>query len=227
MTTVRKKVLLLIPTLKGGGAERFFSILLRHLDRTWFEPHLALLRAEGEYLRDLPDDVKVHDLECSRGRYAPPGLVRLVWKLRPQAVLSTSPQANMALTLSVPFLPHGTRVLLSEDSMPSASLKDGVAHPRIWTWLYRHLYKRADKVVCLCDAMMDDLALHFDVPRENLMRIYYPVDLQRVRELADSQGNPYAGPGPGFERFSPRRVLPSSARGRCSLSLPSRRKAWA
>jgi glycosyltransferase involved in cell wall biosynthesis len=196
MTTVRKKVLLLIPTLKGGGAERFFSILLRHLDRTSFEPHLALLRAEGEYLRDLPDDVKVHDLECSRGRYAPPGLVRLVWKLRPQAVLSTSPQANMALTLSSPFLPRGTRVLLSEANMPSAELEDGVAHPRLWTWLYRHLYKRADKVVCLCDAMMDDLALHFDVPREKLMRIYYPVDLQRVRESADSEGNPFAGPGP-------------------------------
>jgi glycosyltransferase involved in cell wall biosynthesis len=196
MTTVRKKVLLLIPTLKGGGAERFFSILLRHLDRTSFEPHLALLRAEGEYLRDLPDDVKVHDLECSRARYAPPGLVRLIWKLRPQAVLSTSPQANMALTLSSPFLPHGTRVLLSEANMPSADLKDGVAHPQLWTWFYRHLYKRADKVVCLCDAMMDDLALHFDVPREKLMRIYYPVDLQRVRELADSEGNPFAGPGP-------------------------------
>jgi glycosyltransferase involved in cell wall biosynthesis len=196
MTTVRKKVLLLIPTLKGGGAERFFSILLRHLDRNSFEPHLALLRAEGEYLRDLPDDVKVHDLGCSRGRYAPPGLVRLVWKLRPKAVLSTSPQANMALTLSAPFLPRGTRVLLSEANMPSAELEDGVAHPQLWTWLYRNLYKRADKIVCLCDAMMDDLALRFNVPREKMMRIYYPVDIQRVRELADSEGNPYAGAGP-------------------------------
>jgi glycosyltransferase involved in cell wall biosynthesis len=196
MTAGRKRILFLIPSLRGGGAERFFSILLRHLDRTSFEPHLALLRAEGEYLRDLPDDVVVHDLECSRARYAPPGLLRLIWKLRPQAVLSTSPQTNMALTLSAPFLPHGTRVLLSESNMPSAELEDGVAHPRLWAWLYRHLYKRADKVVCLCDAMMDDLALHFNVPREKLTRIYYPVDLERVRELADSQGNPFAGPGP-------------------------------
>jgi glycosyltransferase involved in cell wall biosynthesis len=94
------------------------------------------------------------------------------------------------------LLPQGTRVFLSEDSMASASLKDGASHPRLWAWLYRHLYKRADKIVCLCDSMMDDLALHFDVPREKLMRIYYPVDFQRVRELAESAGDLYAGPGP-------------------------------
>ena len=95
MSTAPKKVLLLIPTLKGGGAERFFSILLRHLDRSSFEPHLALLQAEGEYLRDLPSDVVVHDLACSRARYAPPGIVRLVWKLRPREPVIANPFGSM------------------------------------------------------------------------------------------------------------------------------------
>jgi hypothetical protein len=196
MNAARKKLLLLIPSLREGGAERFFSILLRHLDRTSFEPHLALLEAEGEYLQEIPSDVVVHDLRCSRARYAPPAILRLVWRLKPHAVLSTLPQTNIALTLSTPFLPRGTRVFLSEASMPSVALKDGAAHPRLWTWLYRRFYRRADKVVCLCDSMIDDLATHFHVPREKLIRIYYPVDLARVQELAEAMENPYAGPGP-------------------------------
>src|SRR5713101_3989469 len=119
MTSGRKRILLLIPNLAGGGAERFFSILLRHLDRNCFEPHLALLQAQGEYMRDVPEDVVVHDLKCSRSRYALPGLVRLIWKLRPQTVLSTLPPTNVALVLSRPFLPRGTRLLLSEAVLAS------------------------------------------------------------------------------------------------------------
>ncbi len=198
MTVGRKKVLFLIPNLKGGGAERFFCILLRHLDRGSFELHLALLQAKGEYLQDLPADVAVHDLKCSRGRYALPAIIRLAWKLRPDVVFSTLPQTNVALIVSKPFLPRGVRILLAEAALASAALQDQaeVAHPRIWKWLYRHLYKRADKVVCLSESMIDDLAVNFNVPREKLTRIYYPMDFDRVRELAEAGDNPYAGPGP-------------------------------
>lgn len=196
MTSRRKKVLLLIPSLVGGGAERFFSTLLRHLDRDRFEPHLALLRAEGEYMRDVPEDVVVHDLKVSRGRYAPPGLVRLIWKVRPHAVLSTLPPTNVALTLSRPLLPRGTKLLLSEAIHNSADLQGDYPSPRFWAWLYRHLYKRADKVACLSQSMVDDMALNFNVPRGKLVRIYYPLDVQRVRDLAEGGGNPYSGPGP-------------------------------
>jgi glycosyltransferase involved in cell wall biosynthesis len=197
MTAGRKKtILLLIPTLAGGGAERFFSILLRHVDRNCFEPHLAVLQAQGEYLQELPADVVVHDLKCSRGRYALPGIVRLIWKVRPQAVLSTLPPTNVALTLSKPCLPRGTRLLLSEAIHNSGDLQGDHPSPRLWAWLYRHLYKRADKVICLSQSMVDDMAVNFNVPREKLVRIYYPVDVQRVRDLAEGGGNPYSGPGP-------------------------------
>jgi glycosyltransferase involved in cell wall biosynthesis len=135
-------------------------------------------------------------LKCSRVRYAVPGIVRLIWKLQPHAVLSTLGNTNVALTLVRPFLPRRARLLLSEAALTSALLKEESGNPRVWTWLIRHSYKRADKVVCLSLSMIDDLALNFDVPREKLVRIYYPVDLQHVWDSAEVGGNPYAGPGP-------------------------------
>ena len=72
MTTDRKKVLFLLPSLAGGGAERVFTVLLRHLDRERFELHLGLLEAQGAYMETIPEDIILHHLQVSRVRYALP-----------------------------------------------------------------------------------------------------------------------------------------------------------
>jgi len=192
----RRRVLLLVPTLSGGGAERMFSNLLRHLDRSRFELHLAVLQPQGAYMVDIPGDVQIHDLDVPRTRYALPAIVKLVRKIKPHAVLSTLGHLNCALVLAKPFLPHGTRVLIRQAAMASALLPEETRHPQVWAWLYRRLYKRADTVVCLSDSMVDDMAEHFGVPRDKMVRIYNSVDVQRVRELAEIGENPYSGPGP-------------------------------
>jgi glycosyltransferase involved in cell wall biosynthesis len=196
MTSRPEKVLLLLPSLAGGGSQRVFSILLRHLDRTTFEPHLALLQVQGPYLKDIPSDVTVHDLKASRARYAIPRIVKVVKQIRPRTVLSTLGHMNLALTIAKPFLPQGTRLMIRESADPNMFLADSTSYRRIWAALYRVFYRRADKIVCLSDAMVEDMAVTFKLPRQKLVRIYNPVDVQKVRELAERSVNPYSGPGP-------------------------------
>jgi glycosyltransferase involved in cell wall biosynthesis len=195
MTNGRSRVLLLIPTLTGGGAERVYITLLQHLDRRCFEPHLALLQAKGEYLRDVPADVVIHDLKATRSRYASLALLRLVWKLRPRAVMSTLPQTNALLAFLKPVLPRDTRIVLRQSALASAAVEEET-HPRLSRFVVRRLYRRADKIVCLSDAMVEDLAGRFDLPREKITRIYNPVDVERIQQLAAAQGSPYSGAGP-------------------------------
>src|SRR5690348_9035404 len=97
MTLPRKKILFLIPSLAGGGAERVFAMLLAHIDRARFEPHLGVLRDQGEYMRDVPTDVNIHHLNISRVRYAILSIVRLVWRVRPSVILSTLGYLNLTL----------------------------------------------------------------------------------------------------------------------------------
>jgi glycosyltransferase involved in cell wall biosynthesis len=189
-------VLFLIPSLEGGGAERVFSLLLCHLDRRRFEPHLAILQAQGAYLKDIPQDVVVHDLKVSRVRYALPRVLRLSWRLRPQALLSTLGHLNLALILAKPLLPPGSRLLVRQAAIASSVLPEETQHPGVWEWLYRHFYGRADKIICLSDSMVDDMIQHFGLPREKLVRIYNPVDIERVQELAKIGNTPFSGPGP-------------------------------
>lgn len=196
MNSRRKRILFLLPSLAGGGAQRVFSILLRYLDRSQFELHLGLLQAKGPYVEEIPRDVAVHELKVSRVRFALPSIAKLVWKIRPEALLSTLPHLNLALTIGRRLLPPGTKVLVREAAISSTVLAEETNFPMVWAWLYKHFYKRADKIVCLSESMVDDLVSHFGVPREKIVRIYNPVDSNKVRELARTEKNPYTGAGP-------------------------------
>lgn len=196
MNLKRKRVLFLVPSLAGGGAERVFSNLLLHLDRDHFEVHLAVLNAAGPYLQVVPEHVVVHDLKVSRVRHALPRVVKLVWTLRPQTILSTLGHMNLVLILGKPLLPRVTKVLVRETTMLSTFLQRETKHPQFWGWLYRYLYGRANMVVCSSEAMVNDMVEHLKLPREKLVCIYNPLDVEGVREWAEIGGNPYLGPGP-------------------------------
>ena len=198
MVAERKRILFLLPSLTGGGAERVFTTLLRHLDRTRFEPHLALLQATGAYMEDIPKDVLIHDLKVSRVRYGLPRILRLIWSMRPQTILATMGHLNIALISAKPFFPHNTKLVVREAVIPSALFREEGKNIRLWGWLYRNFYKRADKVVCLSDSMVADLVENFEIPREKLVRIYNPVDTDKVRELAQTGSNPFKGSGPNL-----------------------------
>jgi len=196
VTSHRKKIVFLLPSLRGGGAERVAVTLLQHLDRRRFEPHLALVEAAGPGLRDVPQDVPVHDLKAGRARYAMPAIIRLAWKLRPQLILSTLGHLNLIVILARPFLPRGVKLLVREGITVSACLAVDGQYAPVWRWLYRRFYKFADKIICQSDSMLIDLVQNFAVPREKTVRIYNPVDVERIKRLADSLPNPYSGPSP-------------------------------
>jgi glycosyltransferase involved in cell wall biosynthesis len=192
----RIRILFLVSSMRGGGAERVIATLLEHIDRLRFEPHLGLVKAEGPYLNNVPEDVYLHDLKAVRARYALPGIVRLAWRVRPQIIFSTAGQVNLALILGKGLLPPRLRLLVRETTVVSCQLSD-TPHPRAFLWLFRHLYRRADRVICPCDYSLVDLAKHFGVPRARLERIYNPVDSERIERLAMGE-SPYTSAGPNL-----------------------------
>ena len=198
MIPSRKKVLFLVPSFAAGvgGAERVITILLRHLDHSRFECHLALVGEGGAFLEDIPREVTVHHLGVSRMRYCVPAIVKLSRQVRPDTILSTVIFLNAMLMLARPFLGGRPRILLREASLPSAFLEQGARNPRILKWMYRVLYPKADQIICLCDAAINDMVEHLGVSRNKLVRIYNPVDVEMVRRRAEGTESPYSGPGP-------------------------------
>lgn len=70
----RSRVVFSIGAMHGGGSERQMVLLLRHLDRTLFEPYLYLVYKSGPLLEQVPDDVPVVSFDTrvtSSGIYLP------------------------------------------------------------------------------------------------------------------------------------------------------------
>lgn len=184
MTKPRRQMLFLIPSLRGGGAERVIATLLRHLDRSKFRLALAVVdMREAAYRDDVPEDVELIDLGCSRVRYALPKIVRLIWQRRPEVVFSTLGHLNLALAIIRPLLPNGVRYIARETCVVSEILRC-YSMPEWWRWAYRRFYRRFDKVVCQSRDMRDDLADNFACPATKTVIINNPVDMDRICRLA-------------------------------------------
>ena len=176
----RKRVLFTLTDLHAGGAQRVVLTLLRHLPRDEFELAVALVRREGAFLGEIPQDVPVHDLGAKRVRQAGPAIVRLARRERPDVLFSTLSYLNNYVLLLRPFLPRTTRIVVREAIAVSSAVRTW-RMPWLWPLLFRLLYRRADAILCQCRFMGDDLVRSFGVPREKIRTIYNPVDAERVR----------------------------------------------
>jgi glycosyltransferase involved in cell wall biosynthesis len=183
------RIVFVLPSFAGGGAERVMLTLAARLDRAQFQPALILLSGEGPLANLLPPDVPLIDLARPRLRHALAALVRAIRRTRPQAVVSSLGYVNLALLASRRFLPRGTRIIAREANMPSLSLPGG-PRPRLMQWLYRRYYHRADAVICSSEMMIEEMALDMAVSRARLHLLPNPVDAKAIRAAATPAAHP-------------------------------------
>jgi len=190
----RPKILLLIPHLGGGGAERVAALLARGLPAEKYELHLGLI-TQAHTSEALPNSVNLHALGAPRVRAGAFRLLRLVHCLKPKLILSGMAHLNFLVLLLRPFFPRRTRVLVRQNSTVSASLAfDGL--PRYTRPLYRLLYRRADRVICQTQSMAADLAQELGVPENRLVVLPNPVDVEEIRASIGQNPASQISPGP-------------------------------
>ena len=187
---MKQKVLFILPSLHGGGAERVIVTLLKYLDREIFELHLALIAKEGTYLDNVPKDVPVHNLAAGRVRYSFKPLLKLIHRVKPDTIFSTLGHLNLALIFLKPFLPKTTKIIVREANTVSEIIKKS-NNPRLWTFFYKTFYKKADLIVCNSKYMLKDLKENFNIPAEKMVQVYNPVDLETIQEKVREGTNPF------------------------------------
>jgi len=181
---VRRHLLIMIPTLNAGGAERVIVTLLKYLDREKFRISLAVIDTEkAAFLGDVPKDIQVFNLRTKRVRNSLPKMLRLIWNLRPDVLLSTLPDLNIALSFARPLLPPMTRYVARETIVLSEHLRTN-PNKKLRSWAYRTLYRRFDSIICQSADMREDLSANFSIPTQKLAVVNNPVDIDRIKELA-------------------------------------------
>jgi glycosyltransferase involved in cell wall biosynthesis len=180
-TKTDKRVVFVLPSLEGGGAERVSLAYLAGALTVSPDLHLILFRRQGALLQNIPAGVEVHDLGCSRLRDSLPSLLRLIRRLRPAVVYSTHGYVNILLLALRPIYGQDASLLLREANTPSSSLA-GQRFTSVFRIAYRALYPRVDALVCQSRLMADELHRDFRVSRNRLHLIYNPIDTFGIRD---------------------------------------------
>ncbi|WP_158289272.1 glycosyltransferase [Paenibacillus flagellatus] len=216
---MRKKILFVLPSLEGGGAQRVLLMLSKYFDNSKYEISLAVVHFEGSYKSQVPDNVQIYDLGVKRVRQMIIPFLKLVRRLRPDTIFSTLGYLNIALVMLRPFLSRA-KLVVREGSIVSESIKRS-KYSFAWPFLYKTLYKKADLIICQSRYMLEDLGHHFLIPQEKMRQIYNPIDFDTIHLQADSSDNPYQTNGKiGTNVLAIGRLNPEKGFHRLIQSLP-------
>lgn len=187
-----RKVFFVIPTLRGGGAERVVLHITRYLDRNKFEPRLSIFERGGELWQDLPLDLQPLILKEGKLRYLysffPPSILfpfaKLLRKERPDVIMSFTWYSN-AIAIGARFLSGlNCKIIVSErTSIATYIYLNRLAH-LLRNFIIRFLYPKADLIISPAKEIAESLVSSYGIPREKVRVVHNPVDLNIIYEKA-------------------------------------------
>ena len=180
----RPRLLFVINSLEGGGAERVMAGLVAGIGRELpgAEITLALLDNRPEKYA-VPDSVQVVKLDCEGSvSTSVLRLARLARAYRPDVIVSFLTRANVAAVLAARAA--GARCIISERVHTSSHFGSGIS-AHLCKAVVRRLYRHADKVVSVSEGVSRDLAESFGIPGNRLVTINNPVDGRAIQSAAE------------------------------------------
>jgi glycosyltransferase involved in cell wall biosynthesis len=177
------RVMFFRPSLGEGGADRVTITLLRHLDRARFAPSIALVRAKGALLDEVPADVPVIDLGAPRLALSVHALARAIARDKPDVVFSTASAANIFAVAAHRLARSKARLVLSERSALERESRSKVRSV-IELRAKKLAYARADLVTAVSDGVAAELRDRLGLPAHKVVAVYNPVVTSDLRTLA-------------------------------------------
>ena len=181
-----ESISILLPDLRGGGAERVAVNLANGLVRRGYDVDMVLLTATGEFLSDLLPEVHVVDLKAPRVRWAVVPVLRYLRRARPAALLACMWPLTALVLFARALAGVRTRVVVAEHTTWSRS--ELLQRPTVG-WQVRtsmhHFFPKANGIVTVSQGAADDLAQFARLPRQSVRVIYNPVVGDSLLPLPD------------------------------------------
>ena len=205
-----RRIAFFLPTLAGGGAERVALNLLKGMLERDVPLDLVLADAEGPYLDQVPDRVRLVNLDTGRVTKAIPALARYLKENQPVALLSHMNHANIAAIFARDLARSKTKLVVVEHDTLSAS-KSKLRRSQFLQPIMKWLYPRADAIVGVSQGVSADLDCQLGFKPGTVKTVYNPVvDRELIAKSQATIAHPWfqAGSPPVFlavGRLSPQK----------------------
>lgn len=194
----RLRVLFVIGTMSGGGAERQVIEILRRIDRSRFEPLLYLAIRTGELLDQVPSDVPVFAYQDPRVnrwwqrmaqslklsplvRYL--HLAHVLSREQIDVVYDRTYRATLDAAGATRFRPTPRISCCVVDPQPELELQAGGPNRLLWC-IARSAYRRANLVLANSDGLRQRLIEYFQLAADRVDACPNLLDLDRLDQRA-------------------------------------------
>lgn len=188
-----KNVLLLGSELGKGGAERSISLLSYYLEQEGYNVTLCILSGtDREKFYKTCKNVIFID---------PPAYTGLVgkikaWRYRLQKLKQL--KRDLKIDTSISFLegPDYVNVLTKGKEKVVLSIRGSKMHDKVISGtigtlrkkvLIPHLYKKANEIVCVTNALAEELHMHFGIRKDRLTTIYNFYEIEDILSKAQEE----------------------------------------
>lgn len=192
-------VCVLLPDLRGGGAERLHTNLANDWVERGLRVQFVVMSSEGELREALDRRIELHDLQVSRLRGLLLPLARYLRKTRPTVTLAPMwPLTSIAIA-AWRLAGRPGRLIVSDHTQLSISAEQELKVPR---WLLgrimRHSYPQASGVIAVSNGVKEDMCSLSGLDTALVRVIYNPtaVGIPFKRGDPDARSRLW-GPGHG------------------------------
>ena len=193
-----RRVLFMISSMSGGGSERQTLLLLKHLDRNRFCPHLYLTHRRGSFLDQVPGDVEIHsheDAPAHSGFYYPGRALRMQSAHLHSVLQSQKIDVIYDRTFHMSLVAHAPGKSLGIPRVSTLVSPPHRALPLVesrFVWLKKmrlaKAYRDSQCVVAVSKQTADSAQSYYGLDANRLQVILNPVDLDAVQESAVTDG---------------------------------------
>lgn len=167
---------LLLPDLRGGGAERVSLDLARAFARQGHGVELLLMEATGDFLPEAEAAFPVVDLAAPRVRQVLPALVHRLRRKPPDALLAAMWPLTVIAPLAARLAGFRGRVLVTEHNTLSVQYAAwGRAHRAVLRASMAAGYRLAHARAGVSGGVVDDIAALSGLPRRMFEVLHNPV----------------------------------------------------
>lgn len=199
-----RRALFMISSMRGGGSERQTLMLLKHLDRSQFSPHLYVMERAGDLLCQVPADIPIHSFEDVRKEpmvYLPGGMMRQQIRHLQELLSNESIDVIYDRTFHMTMIAGPASRQRKIPRISTIVSPPELALPLVekrFVRMKRHrlakAYKASRQIIAVSKIAADSATNFYQLPSNSITVLPNPVDTDALRQTIEQQQRPETAP---------------------------------